>query len=476
MAAGSALTLTSSANPVEGDRLTFHWTTDAPDAKNWVGIYDGARKPGTGSSLLWKYTAAAEGDVQLDTSALTGGPYTAYLLAKDGYAVLAQTAPFSFRPKPVVPRPHAAVDALTTAPVAPGAKVSVKLSGLWSRPAGNPAGSATYRKVSGPAWASVSADGTVTGTAPAAGDPEPIVVGVKDSAGAVDTVTVLVPVADASARPRLKAASWNLHDAGAAHTDALEKQLRVVLSQGLDVLALQETAGERAKTLADALGWYAHQSPGSVGILSRHPLTDLRAATPDLPAVAATLTLPGGRTVRLWAAHLDETGYGPYALQDGQGTAQVEAAEKASARARQAAALAAAVRADLAGKTPVVLAGALSSPSHLDWTAATAAAHQGVGPLNWPVSKALQDAGLTDAFREEHPDPVKFPGATWSPTRKRRGDKPEPQDRIDYVLYAGALKLVEAHTLVTGWPQAEPNAAADEWPSDTAAAVATFQL
>ncbi|SOB79054.1 endonuclease/exonuclease/phosphatase family protein [Streptomyces sp. 1331.2] len=478
MAAGSALTLTTSTDPTEGDRLTFHWSTDAPDAKNWVGIYDGSRQPGTGSSLLWKYTPGASGDVQLDTSALTGGPYTAYLLAKDGYGILARTAPFDFRPKPVVVRPHAAVDSLTATPAAPGAAVRIGLGGLWCRPAGNPPGSAVFRKVSGPAWASVSADGTLTGTAPATPgrNPEPVVVGVKDSAGATDTVTVLVPVVDPAARPRLKVAGWNLHDAGAAHTDALEKQVRMVLSQGLDVLALQETAGERARTLADALGWYAYQSPGSIGILSRHPLADVTAPTADLPAAAATVRLPGGRSVRFWAAHLDEADYGPYAVQDGRTAAQVEAAENGSLRLKQARALAAAVGADIARHVPVVLAGALSSPSHLDWTAATAAAHGGVGPLNWPVTVALQAAGLTDAFREECPDPAKAPGATWSPTRKRRGDRPEPQDRIDYVQYAGPLKLVEAHTLVADWPQPEPNAAANEWPSDTAAAVATFQL
>ncbi|MFE7589081.1 endonuclease/exonuclease/phosphatase family protein [Kitasatospora sp. NPDC057512] len=478
MAAGSALTISSSTNPTEGDRLTFHWTTDAPDARNWVGIYDGDRRPGNGGSLLWKYTPGTSGDVQLDTSALTGGPYTAYLLAKDGYGILARTESFTFRPKPAVVRPHAAVDAVTATPVAPGAAVTVRLGGLWSRPAGNPAGSATYRKVSGPAWASVGADGTLTGTAPATPgrNPEPVVVGVRDSAGATDTVTVLVPVADPAAPLRLKAASWNLHDAGSAHTDALEKQLRVVLAQGLDVLALQETAGERATTLADALGWYAYQSPGSVGILSRHPLTDVTPPTAELPAAAATLRLPGGRTVRFWAAHLDEAGYGPYAVQDGRTAAEVEAAENGSLRLRQARALAAAVRADIARRTPVVLAGALSSPSHRDWTAATAAAHQGVGALAWPVTVALQGAGLTDTFREENRDPVKAPGATWSPTRKRRGDRPEPQDRTDYVQYAGPLKLVEAHTLAAGWPQPEPGIAANEWPSDTAAAVATFQL
>ncbi|MEV0190150.1 endonuclease/exonuclease/phosphatase family protein [Kitasatospora purpeofusca] len=483
MATGSTLTSTSSSSPVEGDRLTFHWTTDAPDPKNWVGIYDGDRLPGTGSSLLWKYTPAAEGDVQLDTSALTGGPYTAYLLAKDGYGILARTQPFTFRPKPAVVRPHAVVDSFTATPVTPGAAVTVRLGGLWARPAGNPPGSATFRKVSGPAWLAVAADGTVTGTAPggtAPRTPEVLVVGVKDSAGATDTVTVLLPVADPAAAPRLKVASWNLADAGAAFTDATEKQLRVVLAQGLDVLALQETAGRAAQALADALGWYAHQSAGSVGLLSRYPLTAVTPATAELPAAAATVQLPGGRAVRIWTAHLDESDYGPYALQDGRTAAQVLAAENASVRLRQARALAAAVTADAAAGAPVVLAGGLSSPSHLDWTAATAAAHGGAGALAWPVTTALQAAGLTDTFREENRDPVKAPGTTWSPVRKQRAaGRAEPQDRIDYVLYRGKLRLVEAHTLVADWPAtaADPAAlAANQWPSDTAAAVATFQL
>lgn len=57
-----------------------------------------------------------------------------------------------------------------------------------------------------------------------------------------------------------------------------------------------------------------------------------------------------------------------------------------------------------------------------------------------------------------------------------RGAKAEPQDRIDQVQFAGPLGLLEAHTLATGWPQPDPSTAANEWPSDTAAAVATFTL
>ncbi|MFD0569698.1 hypothetical protein ACFQ0T_11135 [Kitasatospora gansuensis] len=92
------------------------------------------------------------------------------------------------------------------------------------------------------------------------------------------------------------------------------------------------------------------------------------------------------------------------------------------------------------------------------------------------MTVALQNAGLTDAYRAAHPDPVASPGATWSPTRKVRGSKPEPQDRIDQVQYAGPLTLVEAHTLTTGRPQPDPAVTGNEWPSDTAAAVATFAL
>ncbi|PBC77262.1 endonuclease/exonuclease/phosphatase family metal-dependent hydrolase [Streptomyces sp. TLI_235] len=468
MATGSTLVIATPVNPTEGDRITFHWTTGSPDPKNWVGIYDGTRQPGTGSSLLWKYTPGGSGDVQLDTSALTGGPYTAYLLAKDGYGILAQTAPFTFRPKPAAPRPHAAVDGLTVTQIAPGAAVSVKLAGLWVKGTGT----AAYRKVSGDTWLSVAADGTVSGTAPGVtAHPAVVTVGIKDPAGATDTVTVQVPVRDPAGPLTLKAATWNLANAGGAFTDAAEKQLRAVLTQGMDVVALQETAGTAAQALATALGWYAYQSTGSVGILSRWPLAAVTAPTASLPAAGATVQLPGGRTVRFWAAHLDEANYGPYAIQDGQSAAQVQAAEAASTRGQQARALAAAVQADIAAGQRVVLAADLASPSHLDWTG------QGGRPaLAWPVTTALRDAGLTDAYRSAHPDPVASPGSTWSPTRTLRGGKPEPQDRIDQVQFAGALTLVEAHTLATGWPQAEPNAAANGWPSDTAAAVATFTL
>ncbi|MEU3985392.1 hypothetical protein AB0F77_35925 [Streptomyces sp. NPDC026672] len=474
---GDSLTL-STPTPYEGDKLSFHWTTDAPDPKNWVGVYDGARVPGNGASLAWEYTPGAAGDITIDTAGLTGGPYTAYLLAKDGYGVLARTTPFSFAVRPVIPRPHAVVDALTTDPQTAGTSFTVRLGGLWIRPEGNAAGGATFRRVAGDPWLTVAADGTVGGRVPSVAPRTPgrVTVAVTDSAVGGDTVTVQVPVRSSRDRLRLKVATLNLWDAG-THVDGfLEKQLRLVLTQGLDVVALQECGAEGATKLAGVLGWHAHQA-GGLGIVSRHPLTDTLAPTGALPAAAATLHLPAGRTVRVWTAQLDEADYGPYALSAGRTAAQVESAEKGTVRYRQARALAAALRPDIASRTPVVLAAGLASPSHLDWTSRTASAHGGVGRVRWPVTETLEQAGLVDAYRDAHPNPAKEPGTTWSPVRpQHEGGGEEPQDRIDQIQYAGRLKVLEAHSLSTGWPRPVPDTSANGWPSDHAAAVVTFSL
>lgn len=465
----------SSPAPHEGDKLTFTWTTATPNAKNWIGIYDGDRQPGTGASLVWAYAGAAAGTLTLDTSGLTGGPYTAYLLYDDLYPVLARTAPFSFTP---VQPPHEAVDAITF-PATEGDTVRVPLGNLWIRPEGNKPGAPAYRRISGDSWLVVAGDGTVTAKVPARAprDPGRIVVGVQDSAGGKDTVTVQVPVRAAHDDLRLKVASLNLWDAGAHVEGPLEKQARVVLTQGLDVVALQETGAGGAQALADALGWYAHQSAAGLGVVSRFPLTGATEPTAALPALSATLQLPGRTTVRLWVAQLDEADYGPYAAGPHTTAAQLVAAEQRTSRYRQARALVAAMRHDLAARTPVVLAAGLASPSHLDWTRHTSAAHGGVGAVAWPVTEALEKAGLTDAFRKAHPDPAKEPGTTWSPVRPAHdGGGAEPQDRIDQVQYAGGLKVVEAHSLVTGWPRPVPGTAGNGWPSDHAAAVVTFAL
>ncbi|MGC0417059.1 hypothetical protein [Embleya sp. AB8] len=474
---GSSLALLRPTTPKEGDQLTFRFAADAPHAKNWVGVYDGARRPGSGGSLVWKYVTTAEGEVTLETQGLTDGPYTAYLLAKDGYDILAQTPPFGFAARPAPPRPRFAVDTVTTSAVAPGEAAVVRLAGLWTAATGQQSGQGvTFRARGGDAWLSVGGDGTVTAKVPRGGAHRPGVLTVEGRdgpTGAVSELTVQVPVRRDARGVALKVATLDAWDAGRHVDGAVTKLIRVALTQGLDVLALQDTGGTLGTALAGALGWAVYEDPAGLALLSRHPLTDPRAASAELPAVAATVRAPGVRPVRVWTTRLDEGDYGPNGIRRGRTPAQAEAAEWASVRYRQAQALVAAMAPDLraARDLPVLLAGALASPSHLDWTARTAGAHGTTGPVRWPVTQLLDQARLIDVFRGAHRDPAREPGNTWSPV-----DPSQPQDRIDALHAAGPLAVEEAHTLVTGWPQPIPGTAANGWPSDHAAAVATFTL
>ncbi|MYW05201.1 hypothetical protein, partial [Streptomyces sp. SID3343] len=331
--AGSSLVLVRPTTPQEGDRLTFRFTTDAPHAKNWVGIYDGDRKPGVGSSLAWKYVTTTEGEVVIDSQSLTGGPYTAYLLAKDGYAILAQAGPFTFRERPAVPRPRFAVDTVTTAEIRTGTTATVRVAGLWTAASGAQSGQGvTFRSLGGDAWLSVAADGTVTARMPRGGVRAPGVLTVegRDTAtGSTSRVTVQVPVLRKARRAPLKTAVLDLWDAGTHVDGVVTKLVRLVVTQNLDVIALSDTGGTLGKALADALGWAVFEDPAGLAVLSRHPLTDPRPAGPDLPAVAVTVRAPGVRAVRVWNAHLDEADYGPDGIRAGRTAAQAEAAEVA---------------------------------------------------------------------------------------------------------------------------------------------------
>ncbi|MEU1269375.1 HAD-IA family hydrolase [Streptomyces sp. NPDC005799] len=269
---------------------------------------------------------------------------------------------------------------------------------------------------------------------------------------------------------RLRVMSWNLWHGGAKVDDHRAKQLKVVLDTEADVVGLQETAGTAARELAEALGWHHHQAGENLGIISRHPIT---AGLGDLEvgfygATGARIRVDGTHEVDVWTAHLHYTPYGPYeAAFDGLPAAELIAHEDV-----RLAQMKDALRqiAETAGSTtPVVLTGDFNCPSHLDRP-----------QVAWPVTRAAEEAGLRDSYREAHPDPARAPGHTWSPVHARHENDPareEPQDRIDYVLHNGrGLSVTDSRTVVTGVPRAWPDVAGNDWPSDHAAVLTTFTV
>ncbi|MET8248032.1 HAD-IA family hydrolase [Streptomyces sp. NPDC005202] len=266
----------------------------------------------------------------------------------------------------------------------------------------------------------------------------------------------------------LRVMSWNLWLGGTKVDDHRAKQLKAILETGADVVGLQETGGTAAQELAEALGWHHHRAGENLGIISRHPIT-ARLGDPDVGfygAAGVRIRIAPGRGVDVWTAHLHYTPYGPYASAfDGLSAAELIAHEEV--RLAQMRDTLRWIAGTSLPSVPVVLVGDFNCASHL-----------GRPDVEWPVTKAAEAAGLSDSYREAHPDPVADPGPTWSPIHPVHEDgsgRPEPQDRIDYVLHRG-LTVLDSWTYVSGTPRPWPDVARNDWPSDHAAVVTTFAV
>ncbi|MEU0193590.1 HAD-IA family hydrolase [Streptomyces afghaniensis] len=266
----------------------------------------------------------------------------------------------------------------------------------------------------------------------------------------------------------LRVMTWNLWHGGTKVDDHRAKQLKIILETGVDVVGLQETSGTAAQELAEALGWYHHRAGENLGVISRHPIT-AALGDPDVGfygAAGARIRISPAHEVDVWTAHLDYTPYGPYEAAFDKLPAAVLITHEET-RLAQMRHILRRIADSADDSRPVVLVGDFNTPSHLDRP-----------DVGWPVTMTAEEAGLGDSYREAHPDPVAEPGHTWSPVHVVHEDgsgRPEPQDRIDYVLHRG-LTVLDSTTFVSGTPHPWPDVAGNDWPSDHAAVITTFAL
>ncbi len=235
-----------------------------------------------------------------------------------------------------------------------------------------------------------------------------------------------------------------------------------------DIVGLQEMDG-RTRELADRLGWHADEARH---VVSRYPLFH----PPGGEGLHDLVEIRPGRFVAVANVHLPATPYGPEEIRDGGTPDEVMALERETRLSAVEPYVEALAKLMVEG-VPVFLTGDFNSPSHLDWTEATLALRpERRYAFEWPVSKALADAGLRDSWREMHPDPAERPGFTWTPGYPWPRVKPEEtHDRIDLVWAGGASTTIESQ--LVGEP-ANPDVDIEigPWPSDHRAVVATFRV
>lgn len=247
--------------------------------------------------------------------------------------------------------------------------------------------------------------------------------------------------------------------------------VEAIRASGAEIVAVQEAEGNLTRLAAD-LGWHCDVRSY---VVSQHPIID----PPEGGGRYVYVEIRPGRVVAVANVHLPSDPYGPHWVRDGRSLEEVLDLERATRLPGIEPLLE--VLPVLAGRgIPVFLAGDFNAPSHADWTEAASAKQRGLRyPVDWPVSRAVERAGFRDSFREAHPDPVAAPGLTWWAKRARIRDynpgEAEPQDRIDFLWYAGPA-AVTASEVVGEAGGTGVSIAVTPWPSDHRGVVSSFEV
>jgi hypothetical protein len=177
----------------------------------------------------------------------------------------------------------------------------------------------------------------------------------------------------------------------------------------------------------------------------------------------------------LFNTHLPSGLYGPGRVRHGVSRARVVAGER-ELRVPWMRPILSAAKPLIAAGVPTVLTGDFNSPSWRDWTPAVARARGLPYSVRWPVSLQVEHAGFRDSYRQVHPDPLAWPGISW--TTGYPGPPPGPRqinDRIDFIWDAGAIRPVGSQVI---GEQGSPytGVAVSPWVSDHRAVVSTLAV
>ncbi|MEN7548259.1 endonuclease/exonuclease/phosphatase family protein [Rapidithrix thailandica] len=264
----------------------------------------------------------------------------------------------------------------------------------------------------------------------------------------------------------LKILSFNIWHGGRETGEfvGVQRVIDVIKHSGADIISMQETYGS-GEEIADALGYYFYLRSSNLSIMSRYPIGETQDLFRPFNSGGAKVHVSKGQSLNfytVWLHYLPD--YWTQVKNKENVPADTLIAAEEATRLAEIQTILKEIQPQLekADQTPVIMAGDFNSGSHLDWVKKAAHLHNGF-VVDWPVSKAILNAGFADSYRKAHPDPVKYFGRTWSPRFTE-----ETQDRIDYIYFKGKkLKVIDSQML-----DKHPV----KWPSDHAAVLTTFKL
>ena len=260
---------------------------------------------------------------------------------------------------------------------------------------------------------------------------------------------------------KLTVMSWNIWHGGRHNgiKQGIRQTIEAIQNSGADIICMQETYGS-GPAISDALRTVFYYRSSNLSIHSKFPIIDTYDSYQAFRFGGVRLKM--GRQLldvfSLWIHYLPSISK----MYPGESVTKI-LLEENKTRGSEIKEILESITflSKEKDEVPIIIGGDFNSPSHLDWGADMKSFHHGY-EIIWPVSKQMENAGFTDAFRKMGPIPANSRGFTWSP----RFDE-SLQSRIDYLYYKGNLNCV--NSFVMGYTD-------DEWPSDHAAVVAQFRI
>ena len=286
--------------------------------------------------------------------------------------------------------------------------------------------------------------------------------------------------------PKLKVLVWNIWHGGnneSLPSDGRPSVVEIIKTSEADLFLMIETYGS-APMISDSTDLDYHLISSNLSIYSRFPITKRLAFRDSISAfnfggieILAFDSIPIA-VFDTWLHYLPDTRLAPTHLPEDS----ILAWENRGSRDDEVFKIINSIEAYLENSenVPVILGGDLNSHSHLDWTEATKDTfNHGGAVVNWTVSMALTNAGLTDSYREINHDPIKEFGKTWISGLDKNGKFGyTKEDRIDYIYYKGSmLKPINSESFVC--PPGETLEFKNKrimYPSDHGFVLTTFEI
>ncbi len=288
-----------------------------------------------------------------------------------------------------------------------------------------------------------------------------------------------------SADPAFTVLVWNIWHGGNDESlpeDGRPHVIDIIRASEADVVLMIETYGS-APMIAEALGFDYHLISSNLCIFSRYSITRhfaFEEAIAPFNFGGVEIQVEDSIPVLFfdtWLHYLPDTRLAPTDSTE----ADMIAWEKRGSRDEEIEAILGVIQPfiEKADDVPVIMGGDFNSHSHLDWTPATRDTFfHGGAVVDWPISRAMTDAGFKDAFRQMYPDPLTHPGTTWLSVNIDGERKFIRKDRIDYLYYTGEkLRLTQAESRVA--PDGQPFTFRGKqlmYPSDHGFVLATFEI